>query len=174
MSIKPVAASPTTSPSPERFLIRALLGCLLGSCIGLLNLLFLYMMSFGYRLHDLMSSPIFIPILCALCGIIAGAIQGGFLRRATRPALLWLLLSALGWSFAGFALAPVFGDYGYTRGAIIATYLLCGALAALPQWFWLQRSHRNAAYWLMFSEGVWALVMFGTIELYGWYDRIVD
>ncbi len=167
--MKSIAASPIQSPSPERFLIRALPGCLLGSCIGILNLLFVQVIGFGYRLHHLMP----LPVLFALCGIIAGAIQGGFLRRATRPALLWLLLSALGWSFAGITYEPVLVP-AYTAGARLGAHLFFGALAALPQWLWLQRSHRNASYWLVFSASAWGIVMFSTIELFRWYDSIVD
>jgi hypothetical protein len=149
MAMKPVPASPMTRPSPEPFFLRGLLGCLLGTCIGILNVEFVEVISFGYQLdHHTLDRLIPLPIVFALCGIIAGAIRGRFLRRATQPALLWLLLSALGWSFAGITYEPVLGS-AYTAGARLGAYLFFGALVALPQWLWLQRSHRNAPYWIV-------------------------
>src|SRR5262245_1128829 len=94
--MKPAAAStPITSLPIKQLLLRGLLGCLLGTFIGLLNLFLLAMVFSSNR-------EIVEPLACGLCGIIAGAIEGNFLRRTARPALLWLLLSGAGWSAIGF------------------------------------------------------------------------
>ncbi len=96
-----VAAPALTPPiSINQFLLRGLLGCLIGISIGRLNLLGVTQIfpadTFGT------AHPVARLALFALCGSIAGALQGRFIdRRLTRPQLLWLFLSAAGWSILG-------------------------------------------------------------------------
>ena len=88
--MKPTARALIPPLSIKHFLIQGLLGCLIGTWVGFLNLVFIIV--FLGVLEDNRFSFI---ALWGLCGIIAGAIQGGFLRRVTRPTLLWLLLSGI-------------------------------------------------------------------------------
>lgn len=139
--------------SIKHFLIQGLLGCLIGTWIGCLNLVFLIIVFLGVLEDDQFS---FIA-LWGLCGGIAGAVQGGFLRRATRPALLWLLLSGTGWCIVGFIDSQ--GTISKsTTGNLIAVSLLYGGLAALPQWLLLQRSLPFAACWLPLSASTWSIL----------------
>jgi hypothetical protein len=148
----------------KQFLIQGLLGCLIGTLIGYSNV-----MSLSPMLHDRPGHPFYWLALYGFCGIIAGAIHGGFLRCATRPAPLWLALSALGWSFVGFLHALLVSSVT-TRvdvlqvssattptGHVITVGLLLGGLAALPQWLLLRRSIPFAACWLALSAIAWSI-----------------
>jgi hypothetical protein len=138
--------------SIKHFLIQGLLGCLVGTGVGFLNLVFMIVF-LGVLEDDRLS---FIA-LWGLCGIIAGAIQGAFLRRATRPKLVWLLLSGIGWCIVG--LVDSQGSIPKsTTGDVIAVSLLYGGLAALPQWPLLQRSLSFAAAWLPLSASIWCIL----------------
>jgi hypothetical protein len=139
--------------SVKHFLIQGLLGCLSGTWIGCLNLVFL-MIVFPGLLED---GPLSFIALWGPCGIIAGAIQGGFLRRATRPALLWLLLSGIGWLMVGLVDSQGMLPKS-TPGDVIAVSLLYGALAALPQWLLLRRSLPFAVFWLPLSASIWSIL----------------
>jgi hypothetical protein len=133
-------------PALRIFLLRGLLGCLTGTLIGYSNVVFLYPM-----LPARPEYPFYWIALYGFCGIIAGAIQGGFLQRATRPAPLWLALSGTGWLFVGFVYAllvlPVLllVSSATTTGHVITVGLLLGGLAAPPQWLLLRRSVLFAA-----------------------------
>jgi hypothetical protein len=139
-------SAPSTPLSITQFVIRGLLGCLIGTWIGFFNLV-LIMIVFPGVLED---SSFYFIALWGSCGIIAGSIQGGFLRRATQSALLWLLLSGAGWFIVGFI--DTQGTLPkLTTGDVIGVSLLYGGLAALPQSFLLWRSRPFAAGWLAVS-----------------------
>jgi hypothetical protein len=126
-------------PALCTFLLRGLLGCLIGTLIGYFNIAFLFPM-----ISDRFGHPFYWKALFGLCGIIAGAVQGGFLRRATRPAPLWLALSGTGWLFVGYVdvllASPatrridvlLVSSATTTTGHMIIVGLLLGGLAALP------------------------------------------
>jgi hypothetical protein len=151
--MKPAAHALIPPLSIKHFLIQGLLGCLIGTWIGCLNLVVLTMVFLGV-LEDNRFSFI---ALWGLCGIIAGAFQGGFLRRATRPALLWLLLSGIGWCIVGFVDTQATIAKSTTIN-VIAVSLLYGGLAALPQWLLLQRSLPFSACWLPLSASTWSFL----------------
>jgi hypothetical protein len=155
MPTKPAVPALIPSLSLREFLLRGLLGSLLGSCIGVLNAILLVgIFDTGY----LSNRPLYEPVLLGLCGIIAGAIQGGFLRRTTQPALLWLLLSGLGWSLVG--LVDSQDTIAWSRtGNYTADGLLFGALVALPQCLrLLPQSLRFAALWFLLSVSIWSFL----------------
>jgi hypothetical protein len=150
--MKPAAQAVLTPLALRQFLLRGLLGCLLGTEIGLLNLLVLdLVLRTGNRRFYLIA-------LFGLCGIIAGAIQGGFLRRVTRPALLWLVLSGMGWSIAGFVGTQVTVSWS-EPGSVMLLGGLLGALAALPQCLLLRRSLPFVAIWLVLSASAWSIML---------------
>ena len=150
--VLPILAT-APSLSIKHFLIRGLLGSLIGIWTAFLNLVFLTIVFPGVLEDDRFS----IIALWGLCGIIAGAIQGGFLRRTPRPALLWLVLSGTGWLIVG--LVDSQGTISKsTTGNVIAVSLLYGGLAALPQWLLLQRALPFAAFWLALSASTWSIL----------------
>jgi hypothetical protein len=151
--MKDAAPALKTPLAIKQFLIWGLLGCLIGTWTGVLNLVVL-MIVFPGVLED---SQFYLIALWALCGIITGAIQGGFLRHATRPALLWLLLSGTGWLIVGFVDSQATLSKS-TTGSVIAVSVLYGGLAALPQWPLLQRSLPFAALWLALSASIWSIL----------------
>jgi hypothetical protein len=148
--MKPAAPGLILPLSIKHFLIQGLLGGLIGTWIGCLNLVFLMIVFPGV----LEESRFAVIALWGICGSIAGAIQGGFLRRATRPVLLWLLLSGTGWCIVGFVDSQSMIAKS-TTGNVLAVSLLYGGLAALPQWLLLQRSLPFAACWLPLSASIW-------------------
>jgi hypothetical protein len=129
------------------------LGCLVGTWIGFFNLVVIAL-EFPGVLEA--GRPAFVA-LWGLCGMIAGAIQGGFLRGVTRPAFLWLLLSGIGWLIVGFFDTQDTLPKS-TTGDVIAVSLLYGGLAVLPQWLLLQRSLSFAAFWLPLSASTWSIL----------------
>ena len=141
--------------SIEQFSINGLLGCLLGTLAGWLNLLFLGMVFLN---TPNLNHPSYWTALFGLCGIIAGAIQGGFLRRVTQPSLLWLLVSGTGWSIASIVFSQGSGSVA-TIGDLILAGLICGGIASLPQWLFLQRSLPFAAFWLVLSANTWSILL---------------
>jgi hypothetical protein len=136
-----------------QFFIQGLLGCLIGTWIGVLNLVVLIIVFPGV----IEGGGLTFIALWGLCGMIAGAIQGGFLRRATRPALLWLLVSGVGWLAVGLVDTQETISKS-TTGGLIAISLLYGGLAALPQWLLLQRSLPFATFWLPVSASTWSIL----------------
>jgi hypothetical protein len=149
-------AAPTLTPplTFKQFLIRGLFGCLLGTLIALLNLFVLVVLFPGVFQSNRQFN---VPAVFALLGIIAGAIQGSFLRHTTRPALVWLLLSAFGWSLVGVVNTHDMIAWS-SIGDRIASSLLIGALTALPQWLGLRRSLRFAACWPFLSASAWVIL----------------
>jgi hypothetical protein len=147
-------ADPALIPSltPKQFLLRGLAGCLLGTLIAFLNM-------FIFAMSPLFRQPFAAPLALGCCGLIAGAIHGGFLRRVTRPALLWLLLSGAGWLLVGFIESQHMIPWSSTGQRVISA-LFYGGLAALPQWLLLQRSLRFAAIWPVLTASTWLLLLF--------------
>ena len=151
--MKPAVHALIPPLSIKYFLIQGLLGCLIGTLTGFLNTLLLVIVF----LDRLLDGRFYGIALFPLGGIIAGAIQGGFLPRTTRRALLWLLLSGIGWSIVGFV--DTQGAFPKaTTDNVIAVSLLYGGLAALPQWLLLQRSLPFAAFWLPVSASAWGIL----------------
>jgi hypothetical protein len=150
--------------SPKQLLFQGVAGCLLGIFLGLLNVLLVMRMSPDTYL---LNHPFALLALFASCGIIAGAIQGGFLRRVIRTPFLWLALSGMGWLFIGcidiLTVSSIPVDVDVLLFSLPRTErvigLLLGGLAALPQWVLLQRSIPLAGLWLLLSASTWYLVL---------------
>jgi hypothetical protein len=136
----------------KQLLLRGLMGCLLGTLITILNLFLIARIFPSNR-------QVIEPFAFWCCGLIAGAIHGGFLRRLTRPALLWLLFSGAGWSVAGLIDSHNMLEWSSTR-QIVINALFLGGLVALPQAsLLLSRSLRLAILWPVLSASSWALVL---------------
>jgi hypothetical protein len=145
--------------SIKQFLLRGMAGCLIGAFIGMLNVALL---GNPYRAPFQISRPLYHIIVFGFGGVIAGAIQGGFLRPVTRPPSVWLLLSGLSWSLIGLLIDQI--PFWMSSNDILLG-LLYGGIVGVPQWLLLQRSLRFAAFWLLLSPASW-IMLFVLLELF--------
>jgi hypothetical protein len=150
--------SSTTSQLPRPALSSLCFGIPLGLAIGGVNALLIQRpvaACIGVFLAPGLSP--FIVVLVS--GIIAGALQGAFLRSYTRPVIIWLAASGIGWILAyglmryfyattdAYSLLPTAGELSLGFGM--------GLLAGIPQWLILQAQWRTADWWLVSTVLCW-------------------
>jgi hypothetical protein len=143
----------TTTHQPRTLsLFSQWIGIPLGLSIGAVNALLLQRpvrVFIGFPLDDVLSR--FIVVFVS--GIIAGAVQGAFLRPYTRPVMIWLIANGIGWTLA-YGLMRYF--YTTARSTILPTVdevslgLGMGLIVGVAQWIVL-RHRLNAAYWWIIS-----------------------
>ena len=143
-----------TPLSFKQFLL-GLIGCFIGIFAGFLSEIIIS--SKVYPDPSILSPLVFSMIVSGASGIIAGAIQGGFLRRTARPFLLWLALSGTGWALAAFVTNFIAHRWPVGINSL-PLYVFGIAAAVLPQCFLLRRSIFFAACWLVLSASMWGIV----------------
>jgi hypothetical protein len=156
--------SSTTSQLPKPSFSSLYLGIPLGVAIGGVNALLIRhpVDALSGLLLDIRLSP-FIAVFVS--GVIAGALQGAFLRFYTRPVIIWLAASGIGWLLA-YSLMRYF--YTTTNTSTIVptaseTFLGVGMglLAGTTQWLVLQVRWRTAYWWIVSTVLWWAVVWAG-------------
>jgi hypothetical protein len=155
----------TTSQLPKPSLSSLCLGIPLGVAIGGVNALLIRhpVDAFIGFLLDTSLSP-FIAVFVS--GIIAGALQGAFLRSYTRPVIIWLGASGIGWLLA-YSLMRYFYTTTDTSTILptVSEIFLgvgMGVLAGTAQWLVLQVRWRTAYWWIVSTVFWWAIVWAGT------------
>lgn len=128
--------------------LRSVSGSLLGIVSGIINMVLVQRF-----LPDLFGALLAV----AVGGVIAGALQGGFMRRYTQPALLWLGLTAVGWLAAFIALGMTDWSLLLQDDFSWRNVSLCALMTSVPQWGMLRRHVGRAWFWVLINLGCWWL-----------------
>jgi hypothetical protein len=137
------------------------LGIPLGLAVGGVNALLIQDLLDGF-IHFFLD-PVLTPFLVVfVSGIIAGAFQGAFLRSYTRPVILWLTASGIGWLLAYSSMQYFYAITNTTTifptaGEVLLGFAM-GALAGTAQWSVLQMSWRTAYWWVTSTILWWGIV----------------
>jgi hypothetical protein len=154
---------PPPPPQPSEYLtddfwFKAIFGGLLATVAGIIGAWLLTWLSQQW----LSSSAIWIS--AGIGGVIAGVIQGFFIRHSVEPKLLWLTASSSGWLAAlGYAQAIGSAWPRIGLGAWLGTTALVGAIIGGAQWLVLRRARQNAVWWVALNASIWLFI--GVIAL---------
>lgn len=149
-----------SKPSLQMLIISITIGLCIGTVNAFIIQRLLHMMM-GLFLDETFST--FIAVLFS--GVIAGAIQGVFLRPYARPVVIWLIASGLGW-MAAYGLIRYFYSVNDTN-TILPTFgeLVLGSglgfLVGTAQWLVLQQRWANAYLWIVSTVIVWGFAWAG-------------
>jgi hypothetical protein len=149
-----------SSPSLQNLIISVPLGL----CIGAVNVFIIRRLL--ENLAGMLLSEVFNTFVAVLLsGVIAGAIQGSFLRPHTRPIVAWLIVTGFGWMAAyglmryfysvnnTYTILPTFGELSLGLGM--------GFLVGITQWLVLQQRWKNAYLWIVSTVIVWSITWAG-------------
>jgi len=153
--ITPPSLPDSSGHVTDDFWSKAVLGSILATCIGTFSALLLALIADPWVAAGA-------PWLGAgVGGIIAGAIQGAFIRHDTRPRLLWLAISSSAWLVAISVVVGI-GDRWPTRGfaSLLCATALSGAIIGSAQWLMLRRTRPDAIWWVLVNACIWVLVLF--------------
>jgi hypothetical protein len=115
---------------------------------------------------DFLLAPGLSPfIVVFVSGIIAGALQGAFLRSYTRPVSIWLTASGIGWTLAYslmqyFYATTVTSSILPTTGEVLLGFGM-GFLAGTAQYLVLQIRWRTAYWWIISTALCWGIAWAG-------------
>lgn len=141
------------------------LGIPLGLAVGGVNALLIQHLVDSFIL--LFLDPVLTPFLVVfVSGIIAGAFQGAFLCSYTRPVILWLTASGIGWILAYSLMRYFYAIMNTatilpTAGEVVLGFGM-GVLAGTAQWSVLQMHWRTAYWWVISTILWWGLVWAAT------------
>jgi len=142
----------TANQSALDLSIRAASGTTLGILLGSINRIIMT----GLLHHTAVAQIIGFGI----AGLIAGTIQGMFLRHYTRSTLLWMGVSGLGWMLIGLPelwfpdnTFPLWLCDNVTRRALVG--MLSGEIVGTLQALTLRRQSRIIGCWLLITILVW-------------------
>jgi len=135
----PVIPAPAYGDTRVAMWTKSLSGTLLGLTLGLTNLLLVLQLIAQFSLS-------FLAVLIA--SLVAGAIQGNMLRPYTRPAVLWLTSTSIGWLLGYIVIGQPNPLSGQFQMMPATTPLLFGLISSGFQWLLLRRSVGRAASWL--------------------------
>jgi hypothetical protein len=143
---------PTTHQSALDLSIRAAVGTFLGILIGIINRVIIT----GVLRHTALAQLVGFGI----GGLIAGAIQGLFMRHYTRSTLAWIGVSGLGWMIIGLP-ELWFADNTFslwlcdrlTRRALVG--LVSGGIVGILQALTLMPRSPTVRWWLLVTILVW-------------------
>jgi hypothetical protein len=145
----PVILAPAYGDTRFALWTKSLSGTLLGLILGLTNLVLVWQLVAQLGLSLL-------AVLIA--SLIAGAIQGNMLRPYTRPAVLWLASTSIGWLLAYIVIGrpnPLSGQFQMIEAT---TPLLFGLISSGFQWLLLRRSLGRATCWMWINAVCWYLI----------------
>jgi len=160
----PPIRTDTASQSAGEFWSYAFIATILGTLIGTITLIILI------ALVDQLWSGGAEFVAGGLSGLVAGAIQGAFLRRSTQPKLLWLGLSCGGWLITiilGNTIRHLWPGADANREMAIAA--IGGAVVGTCQWVLLRRYRSHVIWWVPLSAAIWTcttllwLILFGPL-----------
>jgi hypothetical protein len=145
-------ALPTTHQSALDVSLRAAVGTFLGILIGVINRVIIT----GALQHTAVAQLVGFGI----GGLIAGAIQGLFMRHYTRSTLAWIVMSSFGWMIISLP-ELWFADntfslwlcYYLTRRALVG--LLSGGIVGILQALTLIPHSQTARWWLIVTILIW-------------------
>jgi hypothetical protein len=150
------------SLSVSNIWLKASIGSVLGTIVGAIN-----MMVVGTVLSILWDTT-GLFVAAAISGAIAGAIEGSLLRRYTRPAIIWVAASCIGWVAVGLfggELISLLPNSSINRWIPIST--ISGAIVGAIQWLVLRRSIRQGFWWIFINAGTWTFLAIICIILFG-------
>ena len=159
----------TTSQLPRPSLSSLCLSIPLGLAIGGVNALLLQRPAAA--LIEFFLDPGLSPfIVVFVSGIIAGALQGAFLPSYTRPIIIWLAASGVGWILA-YSLMRYFYTITVTSAIVpipgeVLLGLGMGFLAGAAQWLVLQMWWRTAYWWIVSTVFCWGIIWAGAIYFF--------
>jgi hypothetical protein len=131
--------------------LHSLAGTMAGLPLGLANLWLLWQIC----------APVGLALLAVpAAGLVAGALQGAWLRPYTRPPLLWLGASAAGWLLAYVVIGRPDLASGLLHLLPLTMALLIGITSSLFQWLHLRRVVRRATSWVWINAVCWCVLWF--------------
>jgi hypothetical protein len=145
----PVIPAPAYGDTRIAMGTKSLNGTLLGLMLGLINLVLVWQLVAQLGLSLL-------AVLIA--SLVAGAIQGNMLRPYTRPAVLWLASTSIGWLLGYIVIGqpnPLSGPFQMMPAT---APLLFGLISSGFQWLLLRRSVGRAACWIWLNAVCWYLI----------------
>lgn len=138
----------------DDFWSKAVLGGILATCIGMFSALLLAFITEPWVATGA-------PWLGAgVAGVIAGAIQGAFIRHYTRPRLLWLAINSSAWLVAvsiAVGMSELWPAHGFA--SLLCTTALVGAIIGSGQWLLLRRTQPDTVWWILVHASIWVLLL---------------
>ncbi len=143
---------PTTNQSALDVSIRAAVGTFLGILIGITNRVIVT--------SALRHTAVAQLVGFGIGGLIAGAVQGLFMRHYTRSTLAWIVVSGLGWMIIGL---PELGFRDNTFSLWLCHYLtrralvgfVSGGIVVILQALTLMPRSQTIRWWLIVTILVW-------------------
>jgi len=90
-------------------------------------------------------------------GVVIGIAQWLILRRITKGASWWALVSLLGWTIGGAINAVVMGAVGGSIMGRIVGFSMSGFVIGITQWLILRRLTRRAGWWILTNIVSWVI-----------------
>ena len=163
--------APPSQPSEQLtddFWFKAIFGGLLATVAGIISAWLLTWLCQQW----LSSSAIWIS--AGIGGVIAGVLQGVFIRHPIEPKLLWLTASSSGWLAAlGYAQAIGSAWPRIGPGAWLGATALGGAIIGGAQWLVLRRTRQDAVWWVALNASIWLFIGVIVLVIVGFWFGVM-